>query len=211
MSFILLDDIEMTDSDEEKEVADAIAHAEDPNLSEKERYAFKCKMAEHIQDMAKLKTAVEESNVISRELLKTQKSLLSVQGELRGDILELKEAEKESAAVNREVLESKKVLTESQKNLNTTLEGISANLHRGFTLGERVIALFGRIVMVFLLVVVGLVGVIVYVTGLDINYGDSHMKTNKKFNHGEEVQEAPKVDFEKEEKKDQNHEVINRK
>lgn len=88
------------------------------------------------------------------------------------DVVELKEA---SIFNSRQTSE----LTKAQQQLTNSLNNINENLDRGFSLGEKVVSLFGRIVFVFLIVVVALMLFIVYLTNTEVHYRDIHISPRR--------------------------------
>lgn len=88
------------------------------------------------------------------------------------DVLELKEA---SLFNSRQTGE----LTRAQQQLTASLNNINANLDKGFALGANVVSLFGRIVVVFLIVVVALMLFIVYLTNTEVHYRDIHISPRR--------------------------------
>ena len=88
------------------------------------------------------------------------------------ELSELKQTQRELAEHNARLVQTQEKFTENHERLTTTLDQLNDNLTRGISLGEHVVSLFGRIVLVFLVVVVGLGGLIVYIANLEVNYKD---------------------------------------
>lgn len=94
------------------------------------------------------------------------KSLITSQ---TANVNKLSDAQAENVAAVSEV-------ARTQTDLTTTLRNINVNLERGFKLGEAVVSLFGKITFVFLIVVLGLAGVIVYIAQIEVGYKDFHIR-----------------------------------
>ena len=94
------------------------------------------------------------------------------------DILQLKDVQNQTAIATAKLANS--------------MENISSNLDRGFRLGEKIVALFGKIVFVFLATVAALCLVVIYIAKMDISYDTLKIQAG---NTAQSSAKPPEVSF----------------
>jgi hypothetical protein len=81
-------------------------------------------------------------------------------------------------------------LSEVQTRLASGVEALSESLDNGFKMGEHVVQLFGRVVFVFLAVVVILALVIIWIARLDVSYKDGNFGVGHPSSHSQPHEQA---------------------